>query len=344
MSAPSVPSNGQGPPVIDSVRPPAAIAGGDFEIYGSHLAGGDRQSIVRFGDVAARLVIGGEHRIVVRVPDEATDGSLTIESQGVSSSIRACTLGRAIAEDLHPVASPAVDSDGNIYTTRSGTRGEEVPVSVFKIDTANSTHAFASEIVNPTGLVVAPTGELLVSGRNNGTVYTVTPSGSVSTYAEGMGVATGMAMDGDGNLYVGDRTGTIFKIAPDRQIFVFATVESSIAAFHLAFGPDGYLYLTGPTTSSFDCVRRITPDGDVEEYLRGFGRPQGIAFDREGRLFLAASYQGRKGVFRIDQDKAVTQVVSGPGIVGLAFLPSGDLAITTSNSVYRLLTADWISD
>jgi sugar lactone lactonase YvrE len=257
--------------------------------------------------------------------------------------MRNCTLGKAIAENLHPVASPAVDSQGNIYTTRSGTRGEQVPVSVFKIDTANNTHAFASEIVNPTGLVMSPSGELLVSGRNNGAVYTVTPGGSVSIYAEGMGVATGMAMDGDGNLYVGDRTGTIFKIAPDRQIFVFATVESSIAAFHLAFGPDGYLYLTGPTTSSFDCVQRITPNGDVEEYLRGFGRPQGIAFDRGGRLYLAASYQGLKGIFRIDQEKSVTQVVSGPGIVGLAFLPSGDMAVTTSNSVYRVATADWIS-
>jgi sugar lactone lactonase YvrE len=344
MSAPSAPSNGQGPPVIESVEPPAAIPGGDFEIRGSHLAGGEGQPIVRFGGIEARLVIGGAHRIVVRVPDEAVEGSLTIESQGTSSSVRACALGKAIAEDLHPVASPAVDSEGNIYTTRSGTRGEEVPISVFKIDTANNTHAFASEIVNPTGLVVAPSGELLVSGRHNGTVYTVTPSGSVSTYAEGMGVATGMAMDGDGNLYVGDRTGTIFKIAPDRQIFVFATAEPSIAAFHLAFGPDGYLYLTGPTTSSFDCVQRITPDGDVEEYLRGFGRPQGIAFDREGRLYLAASYQGHKGVFRIDQDKSVTQAVSGPGIVGLAFLPSGDMAITTSSSVYRLLTADSISN
>lgn len=344
MSAPSVSSNGQGPPVIESVQPPAAIAGGDFEIRGTHLGGGDRQPIVRFGEVAARLVVGGDQRIVVRVPTEAVEGSLTIESQGASSSIRTCALGTAIAEDLHPVASPAVDSDGNIYTTRSGTRGEEVPVSVFRIDSANNTHAFASEIVNPTGLVMSPSGDLLVSGRLNGTVYAVSADGSVSTYAEGMGVATGMALDGAGNLYVGDRTGTVFKIAPDRQIFVFATVEPSIAAYHLAFGPDGYLYLTGPTTSSYDCIQRITPDGDVDEYLRGFGRPQGLAFDHQGRLYLAASYQGRKGVFRIDEDKTITQVVSGPGIVGLAFLPSGDMAITTATSVYRLSTADWISN
>ena len=53
-----------------------------------------------------------------------------------------------------------------------------------------------------------------------------------------MGVATGLAFDAVGNLYVGDRSGTIFKIAPDRQIFVFATLEPSVAAYHLAFAPN----------------------------------------------------------------------------------------------------------
>ncbi len=341
MRAVSEPSLGGIPPVIDTLSPPAAIAGGDFEILGSHLSSGDRQSIVRFGDVPARIVIGGERRIVVRVPEEAVDGSLTVESLGESSEIVTCALGSPVADDLHPVASPAVDDEGNIYTTQSGTRGEEVPVSVFKIDTSHTVHPFASEIVNPTGLVMSPWGDLLVSGRNNGTVYSVTPSGSVTVYAEGVGVATGIAMDGDQNLYVGDRTGTIFKIAPDRQIFVFATMEPSISAFHLAFGPDGGLYVTGPTTSSFDAVYRISPDGVVSDYVRGFGRPQGIAFDRDGNLYVATSYQGRKGVFRIDETKAVTQVLSGPGIVGLAFRPAGDVVLTTTTGVYCVSTDGW---
>lgn len=341
MSAASTPPS---PPVVDSLSPPAAIPGGDFEVLGSHLSSGDRQSIVRFGDVPARLVIGGPRRIVVRVPDKAVECSLTVESHGESSAVTPCALGSAVADDLHPVSSPAVDDDGNIYTTQSGTRGEEVPVSVFKIDTNYTVHPFAGDIVNPTGLVMSPWGDLLVSGRNNGTVYTVTPSGSVSIYAEGLGVATGMAMDGDHNLYVGDRTGTIFKIGPDRQIFVFATIEGSISAFHLAFGPDGGLYVTGPTTSSFDAVHRIDPDGVVTEYLRGFGRPQGIAFDRGGSLYVAASYRGRKGVFRVDDTKAVTQVLSGPGIVGLAFRRSGDAVLTTTNSVYRVSTDGWAKE
>jgi sugar lactone lactonase YvrE len=150
-----------------------------------------------------------------------------------------------------------------------------------------------------------------------------------------MGVATGIAFDGEQNLYVGDRSGTIFKISPTRQIFVFATLEPSISAYHLTFGPDGYLYVTGPTTSSFDAVHRISHEGEVEVFYRGLGRPQGMAFDENGTLYVAASISGRKGVVRITADKEADLFLSGPGIVGLAFSPSKSMIVTTTNAIYR---------
>jgi hypothetical protein len=137
-------------------------------------------------------------------------------------------------------------------------------------------------------------------------------------------------------MYVGDRSGTVFKISPSRQIFVFATIEPSIAAYHLAFGPDGYLYLTGPTTSSFDCVYRISHEGEVETFYRGLGRPQGMAFDEEGRLYVAASLSGRKGVVRITSDQKAELFLSGPGVVGLAFTPSRAMIVATTNALYRV--------
>jgi sugar lactone lactonase YvrE len=179
-------------------------------------------------------------------------------------------------------------------------------------------------------------GMLYISSRYDGFVYQVTPNGNMSVYVEGMGVATGIAFDGEGNLYVGDRSGTIFKISPDRQIFVFATLEPSIAAYHLAFGPDNYLYVTGPTTSSFDSIYRISSEGEVEVFYRGLGRPQGLAFDEEGRLYVAASISGRKGVVRIYQDRRADLFLSGPGIVGLAFTPSRAMVVATTNSLYRV--------
>jgi sugar lactone lactonase YvrE len=181
-----------------------------------------------------------------------------------------------------------------------------------------------------------PQGMMYISSRYDGSIYHVTPNGNVSVFVEGMGVATGIAFDGEQNLYVGDRSGTVFKISPSRQIFVFATLEASIAAYHPAFGPDGYLYVTGPTTSSFDTVHRISHEGEVEVFYRGLGRPQGMAFDEEGRLYVAASISGRRGVVRIYPDRRADLFLSGPSIVGLAFTPSRALVVATTNAVYRV--------
>jgi sugar lactone lactonase YvrE len=167
-------------------------------------------------------------------------------------------------------------------------------------------------------------------------VYRVAPNGTLSTYAEGMGVATGIAFDKSGNLYVGDRTGTIWRIAPDRQIFVFATLEPSVAAYHLAFAPDGTLYVTGPTNSSFDAVYSVDPHGTVTVFYRGLGRPQGLAFDVQGNLYVAASLGGKRGIVKITPDKHASLAIAGPGLVGLAFTRTGGAVLVTTNAVFHL--------
>jgi hypothetical protein len=234
------------------------------------------------------------------------------------------------------VANPAVDNFGNIYTTFSGSRGQKVPVAVYKIDLNLAMKPFIAELMNATALAFDDRGMLYISSRYDGFVYQVSPTGNMSVYVEGMGVATGLAFDGQHNLYVGDRSGTIFKIGPDRQIFVFATLEPSMAAYHLAFGPDGYLYVTGPTTSSFDCVHRISDHGEVEVFYRGLGRPQGMAFDEDSNLYIASSIGGRRGVVRIGQDRQAELFLSGPGIVGLAFTPSRAMIVATTNALHRV--------
>jgi sugar lactone lactonase YvrE len=61
-----------------------------------------------------------------------------------------------------------------------------------------------------------------------------------------------------------------------------------------------------------------------------------MAFDEEGRLYVAASISGRKGVVRIDPDRRAELFLSGPGIVGLAFTPSRAMVVATTNAVYRV--------
>jgi sugar lactone lactonase YvrE len=322
-------------PQISQVSPGAAIAGGEFQIRGKGFVKTDRPRVT-IGDIAAPVIIGSDSFIIAKVPEGATAGELVIRNGENSSESWACDVGVLVADGLHPVANPAIDSFGNIFTTFSGSRGQKVPVAVYRIDLNFNMKPFLNEMMNATGLAFDREGMLYVSSRYDGFVYMVTPTGNVSTYVEGMGVATGIAFDNEENLYVGDRSGTIFKISRNRQIFVFATLEASLAAYHLAFGPDGYLYVTGPTTSSFDVVHRISHEGEVEVFYRGLGRPQGIAFDEQGRLYVAASIGGRKGVVRIYPDRHADLFLSGPGVVGLAFTPSRALIVATTNAIYRV--------
>jgi len=322
-------------PQISRITPPAAIPGGELQIRGKGFAKSDRPHVT-VGEVGAPVIIGSDSFVIARVPEGATAGEVIVKSGQQSSDSWACDIGVLVAENLHPVANPAIDSFGNIYTTFSGSRGQKVPVAVYRIDLNFAMKPFINELMNATGLAFDAQGMLYISSRYDGFVYQVTPNGNMSVFVEGMGVATGIAFDAVQNLYVGDRSGTVFKISPDRQIFVFATLEPSIAAYHLAFGPDGYLYVSAPTTSSFDSIHRISDHGEVEVFYRGLGRPQGMAFDEEGRLYVAASLSGRKGVVRIDPDRRAELFLSGPGIVGLAFTPSRAMVVATTNAVYRV--------
>jgi sugar lactone lactonase YvrE len=329
--------SGKTVPQIASIKPRAAIPGGEISIQGSGFALDDSsRPLVRFGEQPGSLLLSSRNRLIVRVPDDVVSENLTVDSGSGMSAPASVVVGVVIAENLHPVGNPALDTAGNIYSTFSGSRGQKVATSVFKVDVNRATKPFLSEVINATGLAFDREGYLYVSSRLEGSIYRVTPDGVRSTYAEGMGVATGIAFDREGNLYVGDRTGTIFKISRDRQIFVFATIEPSVAAFHLAFGADGSLYVTGPTTSSYDHVFRVSPAGEVTSFYRGLGRPQGLAFDAEGNLFVAASLAGKRGVVRLTHDAKAELVVSGYNLVGLAFGSHGSMVLATHNSLVDL--------
>jgi hypothetical protein len=332
-------ASANGIPRIERVVPSAVIPGGEVEIHGSGFQ--SRTNVrprVRFGDVEGALLVSADNFLIARVPDDASQGLLRVATVRSESTPFPISLGRQIADNLHPVANPAVDAEGNIYVTFSGQRGEKVPVSLYKITANYTVKPYVTELTNPTGFAVDQSGVLYVSCRHDGTVYRVTPDGRSQLWVEGMGVATGLAFDQVGNLYVGDRSGTIFKIGPDREIFVFATLEPSIAAYHLAFHPSGDLFVTGPTTSSFDRVYRITQGGEVTTYFRGLGRPQGMAFDRSGNLFVAASINGRRGVVRISPEGRAELTLSGSGLVGLALLPTNRAVLATTNTLFTL---DW---
>jgi hypothetical protein len=330
-------------PHIDSVTPIAAMPGGEIDVHGQHLdPDGPRIPRATIGDIPTPVTLSRPTRATIRIPDGAITGDLILHRSAAESNALNIRVAVPMAENLHPVANPAVDADGNVYATVSGARGQAVPVSIFQIQRDFQIHPFVRDLLNATGLAFDPEGYLYASSRAEGTVYRISPEGAMSTYAEGMGIATGIAFDRDGNLFVGDRSGTIFKISRAKsdgtagETFVYATLEPSIAAYHLAFNDEGTLFVTGPTTSSNQSIHAIDRDGNTTVFYQGLGRAQGMAFDVGNNLYVAASLRGQRGIIRITPRHEASLIVSGSNLVGLAFLEDGNASLATRDSLYHV--------
>ncbi|HEX7175246.1 MAG TPA: hypothetical protein VF240_08185 [Pyrinomonadaceae bacterium] len=327
---------------IVRVDPSAAIAGGEVVVECRNF---ERRRIrdgkVFFKEKRAWLVGASPRRLLALLPDFEEGGEVDVvleDGENVRSAPARIVAGKKLAEDLHLVASPAVDpGDGSVVVTRSGSRGQQVPVSLYRIDRDGELHGLHGEITNPTGIAFDDRGRMYVSSRLDGTVYRVTADQDVTPFASDLGVATGLAFDRLGYLYVGDRQGKIFRVNGAGESEEWARSEASVSAYHMAFGPDASLYLTGPTVSSYDTVTRIDEHGRRSTFFRGLGRPQGLAFDRDGTLYVAASYRGRRGVVAIDREgREARLVVAGMNVVGLAFNSAGDMLVATNEAVYSL--------
>ncbi len=328
-------------PAITSVTPPRAIEGARLTIEGS---GFDIQAAqlpeVSIGGIPARVVSGAPGRLAVLVPAGLPDGGrLPVTVAGMTSSDASVEVAATFATGLHQVDNPVIDREGNLYVTYSGTRGQEVPVSIFRVRPNGTRETFSSGIVNPTSMAISPDGQLYVSSRFEGAVYRLSDDGSAEPFASDLGVACGLAFDEDGALYVGDRTGTIFKIDPGGKPMSFATLPGSVAAFHLALAPDRTLFVTAPTLSSYDHVYRIDRAGNVFTLNVRFGRPQGLAFDGAGMLLVTEALAGASGVYRIDPNSDATSIAEpvllGPGLVGLALEKNGGVIVCSNDAAYR---------
>lgn len=325
-------------PRVLSVIPSAATTGGRINVGGEGFdTSGPALPEVRIGDVPARVGAARASRLSVTVPADLPGGVMALTVVGAEGQAL-LQVGRVVAEGLHQVDSPAFDAQGRLHVTYSGSRGQQVPVSVFRINRDGSRESLVTGLVNPTALAFGPEGHLYVSSRFEGIVYKVDPSGHYETAVSDVGVACGLAFTADGALLVGDRSGTIFRVLSSGKATMIATLPPSVAAFHLAMGPDGHVYVTAPTLAARDHIYRVSLDGKVEIVWQGFGRPQGLAFGPDGALYVVEALAGASGLYRLEPgSEAPPQLVlSGSGLVGVAFDPLGGLVVTSNDTAWRL--------
>lgn len=326
---------------IISISPRYALPGGEIIIECEDFeVGADKNYGCYFDGQKARLVGASKNRIAAIVPQnfDTAEVEVHIESGGERSESKTLIVGRKIAEDLHQVANPAVDpKDDSIILTRSGSRGQDLSVTLFRLESDGYLQEMSANITNPTGVAFDSKGQLFVSNRAHGEVSRINHDTEVVPYSSDLGIATGMAFDSRGQMFVGDRSGTIYQISALGTATVFANLEPSVSAYHLAFDREDNLLISAPGLSSFDVIHQIDRYGLVREpFFKGLGRPQGMALDSDGNVYIAACYQAQRGVVKITASGKAELFVAGMNLVGLCFNRRGEMIIASNDTVYAV--------
>jgi uncharacterized protein (TIGR03437 family) len=224
-------------------------------------------------DAQGNLVVVDSRSFLIR---KITPGAVVSTLAG--NIVYGFTDGTGKAAQFHTPTGAALDGQGNVYIADWGNHSirKITPGGVVTTLAGNGTHGFAdgtgsaARFNYPYGITVDGQGNVFVADEQNHSIRKITSAGVVTTLAGNGTIGfvdgnvsaakfsfpSGLAIDGQGNIYVADRGNhSIRKITP-------AGIVSTVAG----------------TTQGF-------ADGDAA--TAKFNQPYGLALDAQGNIYVA---------------------------------------------------------
>ncbi len=321
---------------IEQVSPGASVEGGIISIMADAVPVEHYADIrVFFGSVRGHILSMSSRHLRVQVPEGASGDVVQVFLGDEVIATAKHVLGVSVLKDINAVDNPIVDTDGNVYTMNSGARTSPPDVAVYKILPDLTVEPYITDILSATSLAFDSKGQLYISSRFESRIYRVINPDELEVYVEDVGTPFGIVFHADDTLYIGDREGHIYKISPTREKSILVDIPPSPIAYHLVFDLDGNLLVSVPRLG-MDAIYFIDIFGNTIPYLTGIGRPQGMAFDEEGQLYVCHGGVNDGGVFRVDANGNIEKIIASPGATGIAFDGQGNVWLNTPNSLYRL--------
>jgi len=351
-------NNKQSVPVINSITPSTGSKATPVTITGNNFGTVATRVKVYFNGVEANITKVEDTKIECTVPAKAGTGVVKIVVNNVTvegpvftyiPGVMVSTLaggsfgfadGAGTAAKFWNTRGVAVDGQGNVYVADavSSHRIRKIsPVGVVTTIAGNGTQGFANGngtatmFASPSGVAVDGLGNVYVGDQINNCIRKITPAGVVSTfagsgvagYADGNGTAAqfnapqGVALDGQGNLYVADvQNHLIRKISPAGMVSTLAGGNGIAGA---ADGNGAAARFNGPIGIAVDNqsnvyvadinndrIRKINAAGAVSTLAGGtsgfaegsaaaaqFRHPYGIAVDNQYNVYVADMQNNR---------------------------------------------------
>ena len=243
----------------------------------------------------------------VYIADTTNNVVRVVDSNGIIRTV-AGNEGRATAQTvgLYDPTGLTFDSNGNLYIADAGRirclapDGTVATIAGTGGDgcTAITCQAQDAHFDNQAGMAVDSTGNIYAT--NGSRVLRITPTGTVIDLQVPVRYATGIALDGKGNLYILDGDASALKmLSPTGQL------TTIIPGGQPGFAGDG-----GPAGAA------------------QLGYPAGLFIDSKGRIFIAEPYNNR---VRMIDTKGTISTFAGNGQFGFG----GDGGEATSAAIFQ---------
>jgi glucose/arabinose dehydrogenase len=247
------------------------------------------------------LACGDDGRILVadlHLPGIARvepSGAIEIVFRGSTRIQTPLHAPRAIANGRDHTLFVADPATGEIYKLSAGQAPVPLTAGAFEI---------------PTGIAVAPDGDLFVTDLKLGTVARVPRSGGAVVTLARVPSPRGLAIDPNGDLIVVSAgPDALLRVAPD------GTVRSIVTGRPFRFpcavlideAHPGYVV----SDSYAATLWAVSSQGEVRPWVQGapLVRPEGLARDRSGAVLVADP--GARQVFRIRSEREIEPLVAG---------------------------------
>jgi sugar lactone lactonase YvrE len=166
------------------------------------------------------------------------------------------------------------------------------PSKVMRYLNDGTIETITEEITWASGVAVSADDNVFISATESGQIIRITSNSESGTFAEGLQSPQSLTFDPTGSLYVvtgGQRSGGVFsipmmgdtiqKISKDGNITTIASIQN---AAQITCGPDSWIYV-----AAGNYVYRLNDHHEKEVVASGFQSARGVAFDRNGNLFVA---------------------------------------------------------
>jgi len=326
---------------IKEIRPSILLRGGIIEIeLDKKLPVWDlEEGDFIFENNAIRLIAASPTRLIGEVLYFSEDKSKVpffIETSEYKTTMEELNFPVKLSENHIFGSSPVSDVHGNIYfiDLKEFQKNQQSVVYKYSVDDGR-VYPYVSGIGAPSSLAYFE-GVLYITSMVERKLYRCFSSGEYELFSQGLGSAYGLAVNSLGAIFVGDQTGSLFKVDSTGRASFYAAIPESFKGYHFTFSSKDELYFTVPSSVGKNYIYRLNAKKELELILETMNVLGALAFSEDGSLYWAENSREEGMIYRLSPEQEKEKVVSGSFMLGLHFNPKGDLITSDLNNLYLI--------